>query len=361
MRLRLAAVVMAVLTVGLGEVQAACTPASGAAHDLAVSWAATCGGPPCGTLVDATARAKPPPPTAHCTDDVWHALTAALARVRDAGGIILLGEVHDNPGHHEFRARLVDALLDATDKRPGIVMEHVRADQKEALAAVSRPGGTGPATPEAFFEALAWPKSGWPDQAIFAPLVATLLGHDLSILPGEPPRGVVRDMAMKGMAALAAGDPLAPSLAEPLPDTLQSALLDELEASHCGLMPRTAFGGMALAQRYRDAFQAAALLAARKAHGGALLLAGNGHVRADRGVPYYLRRLAPQVPMLSLQLVEREEGGRDAHVYVQRGPDGAPTADFFLITPRTARPDPCDAMRARFKRRSAPPPPAKAP
>lgn len=363
MRIRFAAALMAVIVGSSGYARAACEPAAGSARDMAASWTRQCGTSQCGTVVgprDVVAASA----ERRCPDGAWRAMIDAFARVRDAGGFVLLGEVHDNPDHHAFRAKLLEALLQGSDRRPGVVMEHVRADQRAALAAftiASKSAAGGPAMPEAFFEALDWPKSGWPDQRIFVPLVDVLIARRLPILPGEPPRGAVRDLAMKGMLALAGDDPIGPILAQALPDNLQSALLDDLEASHCGLMPRTAFGGMAVAQRYRDAFQARALIAARKAHGLAVLLAGNGHVRADRGVPYYLRRIAPQVPLLSVQLVEHDRDKRDADAYVQRGPDGVPTADFFLITPRTARPDPCEAMRARFKRRSETPPPGKAP
>ena len=78
-------------------------------------------------------------------------------------------------------------------------------------------------------------------------------------------------------------------------------LASELAGSHCGALPAYRFPTMSLAQRYTDAHLAEALVKAAEKHGGAFLLAGNGHVRTDRGVPWYLRQLAP-----------RESGRRDA-------------------------------------------------
>src|SRR5690606_8492139 len=120
------------------------------------------------------------------------------------------------------------------------------------------------------------------------------------ILPGHPSRAEVRDVARRGLQALPADTATRLGLDVPLPAPLQSALRDELEASHCGLMPRSAFTNMALAQRYRDANLAASLVSAAIASGSAILFAGNGHVRRDRGVPWDLARMAPERKTLAV-------------------------------------------------------------
>ena len=183
------------------------------------------------------------------------------------------------------------------------------------------------------------------------PIFEVAVAQALPMLPGHPARAEVRDVARRGLEALSADTVSRLGLDVPLPDPLQNALLDELEASHCGLMPRTAFGNMALAQRYRDAHMAAALADAVKKYGSAILFAGNGHVRADRGVPWDLARIAPERKVLSVLLIEVRDGRTDATTYVDRDPQGKPAADFVVLTPRAERPDPCEAMRARFKKK----------
>jgi uncharacterized iron-regulated protein len=96
---------------------------------------------------------------------------------------------------------------------------------------------------------------------------------------------------------------------------------------------------------------AAALADAVKKYGSAILFAGNGHVRADRGVPWDLARIAPERKVLSVLLIEVRDGRTDAASYVDRDPQGKPAADFVVLTPRAERPDPCEAMRARFKKK----------
>ena len=101
---------------------------------------------------------------------------------------------------------------------------------------------------------------------------------------------------------------------------------------------------MSLAQRYVDAHMADVLVKAAEMHGAAFLLAGNGHVRTDRGVPWYLRQLAPSRKVVSVMLLEVEDGKLDGAAG-PRTPDGAWAADYVLFTPRHARLDPCEAMR----------------
>ena len=117
------------------------------------------------------------------------------------------------------------------------------------------------------------------------------------------------------------------------------------------MMPASAFGSMNMAQRFRDAHLARALVDAAEANGAAFLLAGNGHVRTDRGVPWYVRRMAPQRQVLVVTLLEAQPGENDAASYLPRAPDGKVASDYALFTPRTERPDPCQQMREQVSKK----------
>ena len=284
-------------------------------------------------------------------------MTDALDIVR-TGGHILLGEVHDNTGHHQLRAEILaghtwlvtSAEGDRRVPTPGVVFEHIRSDQQPALdqflhLSTALKSGTA----SDLFGLLNWDKSGWPDQKIFEPLFSAAIKARLPIRPGNLPRDVIRKAAKEGEAAMPSEERARLKLDQPLEPRLHDALLTELEESHCGMMPKTAFGNMAFAQRYRDAHLADAVLKAAEKHGSAILLAGNGHVRADRGVPLYLRQRVPDRKFVSVMLVEVEDDKTDLQAYVPRDPDGKPAADFIVLTPRQPRPDPCEAMRAAMK------------
>jgi uncharacterized iron-regulated protein len=85
-------------------------------------------------------------------------------------------------------------------------------------------------------------------------------------------------------------------------------------------------------------------LKAADAHGAAVLLTGNVHARLDRGVPFYIRARAPEKTVVSVVLVEIEDGLTDPAAYVPRDPDGRPAADFLIFTPKADRGDPCEAF-----------------
>jgi uncharacterized iron-regulated protein len=105
---------------------------------------------------------------------------------------------------------------------------------------------------------------------------------------------------------------------------------------------------MEAAQHYRDAHLADVVLSSLPRHGTAILLTGNGHVRTDRAVPFYLRRRAPELASVSVVLAEVEEGRLEPAQYVLLDPEGRPAVDYVWLTPRTDRPDPCASLRRQM-------------
>jgi uncharacterized iron-regulated protein len=277
--------------------------------------------------------------------DVGFTIVANRVKAGLRGGVVILGEIHDNPEHHWWRGALLDHLRQDGVPPPAVVTEHLKAGTP---VPTSFPG---PRPADDFFAAVRWSESGWPDAAMFEPLYRPLLGH-FAIVPGDPPAGRVAAVARSGLAALSDEERTRLSdrygLSTPLPAALESALLDELEASHCGLVPRDRFATMAVAQRYRDAHLADATERSRSAEAGVVLLTGNGHARADRGVPAYLEHATPGRSVTAVLLLEVEEGRTDPATYVTTSPEGRRPADIIVFTPRAARVDPCIAMRARL-------------
>lgn len=136
------------------------------------------------------------------------------------------------------------------------------------------------------------------------------------------------------------------ALDQPLGASLDEAALSELEASHCGMVPKSAFGTMAYAQRYRDAHLVDATLSAAVSGASAGLITDNNH-RLDRGrgVPWYLRQRAPEIKVVTVMLAEVREGENDPVAYFPRDPDGKSIADYVILTPPAKRPDPCEMRK----------------
>ena len=292
-----------------------------------------------------------------CVRSPLQQLIAEVWQTIREGGVVLLGEVHDNAQHHLARE---DILWPRWEKgaptnglRPGAVFEHIRADQKAAVDGfydlASRSRRLFTATD--LLKELGWKDSGWPSAEIFEPLYAGALWAKMLVLSGDPVRERIKALARGDRSALNEAELALVKASEEMPQLLVDALNEELVGSHCGLMPASAFGGLTLAQRFRDAHQARTLVDAAEANGSAFLLAGNGHVRSDRAVPWYVRRMAPGRKIVSVMLLEVKDGQTDAATYLPRDPEGRSAVYYVLFTPRTERADPCQQMRERFSKK----------
>jgi uncharacterized iron-regulated protein len=95
-------------------------------------------------------------------------------------------------------------------------------------------------------------------------------------------------------------------------------------------------------QRARDAMMADRL-AATSGSGGGVLIAGNGHVRKDRGVPWYLARLRPGARSISVGLLEVRDD-------VLEPPRDLPYDYVWFTPPVDDRGEPCDVHADELRR-----------
>ena len=141
------------------------------------------------------------------------AQTAELPAILDAAGrveIVILGEVHDNPGHHARQAEVLARLGPSA-----IVFEMISAEE----AGIVTPALAVDA--DALADALDWETSGWPDFAYYAPLFA--FAAEVPIYGAHVDRETSRAAFEGGAAAVFAGDAARFGLTEPLPDAEQEA------------------------------------------------------------------------------------------------------------------------------------------
>lgn len=339
------AAVLGALPAGAGSPGAPdCGPAPGAISQLVGQWRARCVHPLCGSILSlspANAPASIGASEAACPAGSWGHFIGSLEATLNGGGVLLLGEVHDNAEHHRFRALMLAGAK-------AVVLEQLSAEEQPATYVNSPAAGASETAIDEFFERTGWTKGGWPTD-IYRPLVGAIVAQSLPVYAGDPPKDRLRDLARGSAGALSSVEQTRLVLHEPLASELNEAALQEIEAAHCGVMPASAFTGMAAAQRYRDAHLADVTLRAASTHGNAILITGNNHVRTDRGVPWYLARRAPERRSISVMLVEAEEGRDEPESYIARDPHGKAAADFVIFTPSTEREDPCERMRAMKK------------
>jgi uncharacterized iron-regulated protein len=262
---------------------------------------------------------------------------AALYRDLAQARFVLLGERHDNPDHHRLQARVVKELLRA-GRRPAVVLEMLDIENQ---LAIDRYLAQPTATAAGFGDAVGWSKSNWPPFTEYQPIFEVAFTARLRIQAGNLPHASVRSLVKQGPSALPEAQRRELRLEEPFPAELQAPLIEELRASHCGHLPEPLLAPMALAQHARDAQMARVLLSAEEQP--AVLIAGSGHTRLDRGVPYYLGLDAPGARIASLAMVEVEKDQTDPRGYYQ----AAALAPFHYLwfTPRVSDEDPCAAFR----------------
>ena len=240
-------------------------------------------------------------------------LVQALAR----SSYRLLGETHDNAIHHALRARLIREL--GRERPPmAVVFEQFEADANGALSHAQALG----ADAEKLASAGSLDRKGW-RWPLHRPLIEAALENRMPVRGGNLPRGAAR--------AIAGGTRAADLGAADWNEAREQALRRVLAEGHCAPVPEPLLTGMVRAQRARDASLAFALQAAGPR---AILIAGNGHVRRDHGVPIHLGSHA-----VSVGFVEARDGATEPAAYE------AALYDYVWFTAAAARGDPCAAGR----------------
>jgi uncharacterized iron-regulated protein len=244
----------------------------------------------------------------------------ALRRAVRAAPIVLLGETHDNLEHHRLQRELFGEVV-ASGRRPALVMEQLDREFQAALDAERlRPGRTA----DTLLDAGQFNRRSWQVEG-YRPLVALALEFDLPIVAGNLSRNEARSIVR---------DPARATL-PPVDKRVDEALAADIDRSHCGeKVPPALLAGMVAAQRARDLTMAQAL--GRDEGRGAVLIAGVGHVRADRGAPLYMNKRP-----LVIAFIEADPERRQAAEYFDDMFATAESFDYVWFTPRAERPDPC--------------------
>lgn len=278
-----------------------------------------------------------------------------LARLSGAR-FALIGEKHDNPEHHRIQARLVAQIV-AAGRRPSLVFEMLTASQQPAIDTylAQHPqdaSGLGPAVD--------WDSSGWPDWALYQPIVEAGLPAETPVLAGGLDRDTIRGVARNGAEDIGRDRMHRLRLDEPIAGAMRAEMRDEIYVSHCEQLPKSMLDPMVTVTLAKDAVMAERLIegAALPDRDSAVLIAGDGHVRADRGVPWHLRRLAPRAAIVTVGILEVIAGEKEPTDYAEADGGAALPYDFVWFTPRVDDKDPCEvfaeSLRKARERREEP-------
>jgi uncharacterized iron-regulated protein len=256
----------------------------------------------------------------------------ALARAIQGHRIVLLGEVHDNAGQHALRAVALRQWV-MQGARPAIAFEQF---DREHQADIDRARRERP-TDADFLIAQAKGSSGW-HWEYYRPFVALALEFDLPIVATNLSRGEAMRVATDGWAAVFDAATHRALRLDALPADLRRKQEQAIAAGHCNQLPADAVPALTRAQIARDIVMAQSLRPYADDR-AVVLLAGNGHVRRDIGVPHWLpadaRRAVISIGML-------EHGDRSE-------PEAAADFDAYVMTARAERPDPCKELAKELR------------
>jgi uncharacterized iron-regulated protein len=277
---------------------------------------------------------------------------AALAEAMRRAPVVLLGEVHDNAVQHATRAQALRLLLQG-GARPALAFEQFDRGLQAQVDRVRSEAGAG--VEDRVERLVALGSHGW-NWDLYRPFLRAALEYDLPIVAADLSRADAMRVAQSGFAAVFDGAAIERFGLDRLPESLQRAQEQAVEAGHCHRMPEALLPSIARAQIARDATLAGSIepFAAR----GVVLLTGNGHVRRDIGVPHFLP--APmRARLVGIGLIEgdapavksNEASQADGQADADAGPADAYDVAFF--TPVQSRPDPCATLH--FGSHDAPP------
>ena len=226
---------------------------------------------------------------------------------------VLVGEKHDNPDHHALQLWLLRALQ-GQRVQGSLLLEMLQPEQQPLVDKVQ-----GQPLPADLPKALAW-QEGW-DWQLYGPIVREALQQRVPLLAANLSPGEMRQ-AYRQPASLSGERSNAPAV--------KAALLEQVRAGHCGMLPESQLPAMLAVQQQRDRRMAERLLSAPQP---ALLFAGAYHVRKDLGIPLHLADLGASGESKVLLLAEVGE-------QVEPG-----EADYVWYTAATPAQDYCAQFR----------------
>lgn len=208
-------------------------------------------------------------------------LVAMLSGCQSAvvkNNIVLLGEVHDNEIGHQQRLAWLKSKIDQ-GWRPAIAMEQFDRERQADLDKVRK---EHPQDADEIIKAVGGARWEW---RFYRPVIELALRYDLPILAANLSRKDAGLLVRNGQLDLAGAAGV--NLNDPLPLQLINQQRTAIQTGHCGQLPVEMEESMARAQIARDRVMAATILPYQSR--GVVLLAGNGHVRNDIGVPQWLK------------------------------------------------------------------------
>ena len=255
-------------------------------------------------------------------------LTPDMIQQLKSAEIILIGETHDHPKHHQIQAALIRRIKPKT-----VAFEMFDQHQTKVLSQLDQ------LDPKTWDQALTWTHRGWPDFELYRPIFDAALDVKARLIPAHPTRDVLHPLMMgQNLSDQLIADL---KLDTPLPPKDREALVDIITRAHCGHANEMIVQAMMKAQRLKDAWMSRALI---EAEYPVILIVGRGHTDPRWGIPWTLPQLStgslPSLQVVNLTPEQLEEDSTDKQIDIH--------------VPAHRKDDPCERFREQLKSISKP-------
>jgi uncharacterized iron-regulated protein len=254
-----------------------------------------------------------------------------LARI-DTATVLLLGETHDNPQHHDLQQKLLKARI-ASGARPALMMEQLDDDSQpaldQALAGSNRDEVLNSVTRLIKFS----------DWQFYRPFLEIAVDNKLPVIAANISSLRLQPVIWKGFAAYDAEDLKRLAVEQVWSQSRQNYMVNNMGGAHCGKLRDELRAGLTRSQRLRDALMADSAMASLGR--GVVGIVGSSHARHDVGMPIYFAARAPQARVFSIGFVEVSLRRTDPKDYAAQSATGDAPYDVIWFTPSVARSDPC--------------------
>ena len=267
-----------------------------------------------------------------------------LSRI-DKATVLLLGETHDNPRHHELQQKLLKARI-ASGARPALMMEQLNDDTQsavdKAMAESDRRVALNSLTKLIKFS----------DWQFYRPFLSIAVDYKLPVIAANISSLRLQPVIWKGFTAYDAGDLKRLAVEQVWSRNRQSYMERNMGGAHCGKLRNELRAGLARSQRLRDALMVDSAMSSLGR--GVVGIVGSGHARYDVGMPIYFAARAPQASIFSIAFMEVSPQRTEPKSYAAQSANGDAPYDAIWFTPRVARSDPCAKLNELETPQSSP-------
>jgi uncharacterized iron-regulated protein len=281
---------------------------------------------------------------------------------------IYAGERHDNGDHHVGQALILKqaAAHGKNGQKVAVVFEHITTAQENALAEALQHTPPGANAYTAIGTAVQWQERGWPAPALYKDILNQLPQPLFQATAGSLPKPLIREISRGNSNKIP--HKVQETINKAHGNRFRPAIVQDIIAAHCNMLPAAYATPMAIAQQTKDAYMAVRMATNQANHkiGKTVLIAGNGHTRRDMGVPAYAQALAPKAQHLSISFLEVQPTQTDPASYAiatenAETPPKATMADIILFTPRVDNITACERMQRMMQHHRKAATPSQAP